>query len=75
MCKIGKGRPSESSSLRPVTTGQRIFPVGGREYQEYSVASLNIKNLMSPTPRNCVLNALILALKDSAEAFVSRRSK
>ena len=55
--------------------GQRIFPVGGREYQEYSVASLNIKNLMSPTPRNCVLNALILALKDSAEAFVSRRSK
>ena len=59
----------------PLIGGQRIFPVGGREYQEYSVASLNIKNLMSPTPRNCVLNALILALKDSAEAFVSRRSK
>ena len=58
-----------------IMLGQRIFPVGGREYQEYSVASLNIKNLMSPTPRNCVLNALILALKDSAEAFVSRRSK
>ncbi len=55
--------------------GQRIFPVGTRGCQEYSVASLNMKNLMSPTPRNCVLNALILALKDSADAFVSRRSK
>ena len=33
-------------------TGQRIFPVGGRGCQEYSVASLNIKNLMSPTPLN-----------------------
>ena len=37
--------------------GQRIFPVGTRRCQEYSVASLNIKNLMSPTPRNCVLNS------------------
>ena len=55
--------------------GQRIFPVGTRGCQEYSVASLNMKNLMSPTPRNCVLNALILALKDSAEAFVSLRLK
>ena len=43
--------------------------------QEYSVASLNMKNLMSPTPRNWVLNALILALKDSADALVSLRSK
>ena len=25
--------------------GQRIFPVGGGIYQEYSVASLNMKNL------------------------------
>ncbi len=33
-------------------SGQRIFPVGGRRCQEYSVASLNIKNLMSPTPLN-----------------------
>ena len=32
--------------------GQRISTVGGRKCQEYSVASLNIKNLMSPTPRN-----------------------
>ena len=55
--------------------GQRIFSVGGRGCQEYRVGSLNIKNLMSPTPRNCVLNALIFALKDSAEAFVSLRSK
>ena len=43
--------------------------------QEYSLASLNMKNLMSPTPRNWLLKALILALKDSAEALVSLRSK
>ena len=55
--------------------GQRIFPVGSRRCQEYSAASLNMKNLMSPTPRNWVLNAFILALKDSAEALVSLRSK
>ena len=49
---------------------------GGRwGFQEYSVASLNMKNLISPTPRNWVLNALILALKDSADALVSLRSK
>lgn len=54
---------------------QRIFPVGTRKNQEYSVANLNIKNLMSPTPRNCDRKALTLALKDSADAFVSLRSK
>ena len=32
--------------------GQRIFPVGGEDVKSYSVASLNMKNLMSPTPRN-----------------------
>ena len=46
-----------------------VFP--SPSYQEYSIASLYIKNLMSPTPLNCPLNALIFALKDSAEAFVS----
>ena len=55
--------------------GQRIFPVGGDGVRSISVASLNMKNLMSPTPRNWVLNALILALKDSADALVSLRSK
>ena len=39
------------------------------------MAGLNMKNLMSPTPRNWVLKALILALKDSDEALVSLRSK
>lgn len=52
-----------------------FFRWAERRCQEYSVASLNMKNLMSPTPRNWVLNALILALKDSADAFVSLRSK
>ena len=31
--------------------------------QEYSFASLYMKNLMSVTPLNCVLNALILGLR------------
>ena len=34
-----------------------------------------MKNLMSPTPLNWVLKAFILALNDSAEAFVSLSSK
>ncbi len=38
-------------------------------------ANLNIKNLMSPTPRNWALKALIFALKDSADALVSLRWK
>ena len=33
-----------------------------------------MKNLISPTPLNCVLNALILALNDSADALVSLSS-
>ncbi len=77
-------RRADSTRVRRITRdgrphkgleGQRIFPVGGCGCQEYSFASLNMKNLMSPTPRNWVLNALILALKDSADALVSRRSK
>ena len=32
--------------------GAADFPGGRGRYQEYSVASLNMKNLMSPTPRN-----------------------
>ncbi len=55
--------------------GSADFSGGWGRCQEYSVASLNMKNLMSPTPRNWVLNALILALKDSADALVSLRSK
>ncbi len=71
---------SEALSLKKHLNGSGIegsadFSGGRRGCQEYSVASLNIKNLMSPTPRNWVLNAFILALKDSAEALVSLRSK
>lgn len=55
--------------------GSADFSGGWGRCQEYSLASLNMKNFISPTPRNWVLKALILALKDSAEAFVSLRSK
>ena len=34
-----------------------------------------IKNGISPTPLNCALNALIFALNDSANAFVSLLTK
>ena len=54
---------------------QRIFLVGTSPYQACCVASLNIKNLISPTLLNCVLKAFALALKDSTEAFVSLSSK
>ena len=47
------------------------FRLVSLSFHEYSVANLNIKNFMSPTPLNCVLKALIFALKDSAEAFVN----
>ena len=47
--------------------GSADFSGWRRKYQESSVANLNMKNLMSPTPRNRVLRALILALKDSAD--------
>lgn len=36
----------------PLNIGSADFPGGWRRCQEYSVASLNMKNLMSPTPRN-----------------------
>ncbi len=55
--------------------GQRIFPVGGSSSQPYCVASLNMKNRTSHTPRSWLRNALILALNDSAEALVNRSSK
>ena len=61
--------------LQGAFAGSADFPGWRGKYHEYSVASLNMKNLMSPTPRNCVLKALILALKDSADALVSLRSK
>ena len=41
----------------------------------YILANLNMKNFTSETPLNKLRKALILALKDSAEAFVSRSSK
>ena len=64
----------------PEIGGQRIFWDSGYfrlagACHEYSVASLNMKNFTSPTPRNCVRKALIFALNDSAEALVSLSSK
>ena len=58
-----------------VFMGQRINLVGGQPSQEYSFVSLYMKNLMSVTPLNCVLKALIFALNDSADALVRRCSK
>ena len=55
---------------------QRIFQVGNPiMHQAYCVASLNMKNLISPTPLNCARNAFTLALNYSADAFVRRLSK
>ena len=45
--------------------------MAGLPSQEYNFESLYMKNLMSVTPLNCVLKALIFALNDSAEALVS----
>ena len=58
-----------------------VFGINGfsrlveRGFQEYSLASLNMKKPMSPTPLKCVRRALILALNDSAEALVNLPSK
>lgn len=45
------------------------------DFQANSLASLKMKNGMSRTPLNCARNALILALKLSAEALVERCPK
>ena len=61
---------------KTIKMDQRIFQVGNPiMYQAYCVASLNMKNLISPTPLNCARNAFTLALNDSADAFVRRLSK
>ncbi len=44
-------KESLSSHIRD-ENGSADFPGGRGRCQEYSVASLNMKNLMSPTPRN-----------------------
>ena len=69
---VGGACPVKSIALR---VGQRINLVGGLPSQEYSFVSLYMKNLMSVTPLNCVLKALIFALNDSADALVRRCSK
>ena len=62
--------------VKLATWDQRIFQVGNPiMHQAYCVASLNMKNLISPTPLNCARNAFTLALNDSADAFVRRLSK
>ena len=45
-------------------------PINQGDYA-YSFVSLKRKNLISVTPLKAVLNALILALKDSAKALVA----
>ena len=45
VCQPGK-------SAEPENPGSADFPGWRRKCQEYSVASLNMKNLISPTPRN-----------------------
>ena len=69
-------QPRYSYSITVSFLDQRIFQVGNPIiYQAYCVASLNMKNLISPTPLNCARNAFTLALNDSADAFVRRLSK
>jgi hypothetical protein len=48
--------------------------VCGDMYYAKIPASLEIKNNISLTPRNCDLNAFTFSLNDSAEAFVERLS-
>ena len=69
------GKAREKTLVKAHIRGQRINLVGGLPSQEYSFVSLYMKNLMSVTPLNCVLKALIFALNDSADALVRRCSK
>ena len=57
----------EFSENQEMCIRDRIYPV--------SLHNLKIKNGISPTPLNCALNALIFALNDSANAFVSLLTK
>ena len=47
----------------------------GFSFYAYNLASLYKKKALSLTPLNCALNALILALNDSAAALVALLSK
>jgi hypothetical protein len=55
--------------------GQSENRVGGGGCQANNFSSLKIKNGISCTPLNWERKALILALKDSAEALVALRVK
>ncbi len=55
-------------------SSQKVF-LGGNEICAYIFDSLKRKKWTSLTPLNLELNALILALKDSAEAFLFLFSK
>ena len=62
--------------MRKLWVSGKIWLVGKANNRHANcVANLNIKNFTSPTPLNCVLKALIFALKDSADALVSLLSK
>ena len=62
------------SFLIVVFKGSSPKVVGFSNYAKI-VVSLNKKKSTFLTPLNCALKVLILALKDSAEAFVLRLSK
>ena len=70
-----------SFTATATSSNAAVFGISGfsrlveRGFQEYSLASLNMKKPMSPTPLKCVRRALILALNDSAEALVNLPSK
>jgi hypothetical protein len=61
-----------SSSIH-LKSSQKVW--GGNEICAYIFDSLKRKKWTSLTPLNLELNALILALKDSAEAFLFLFSK
>ena len=54
---------------------KRLVSGFSRLASSYSLASLNMKNFTLATPLNWLRKALIVALNDSAEAFVNRSSK
>gem|GEM_PF-5388144 len=72
--KLTANCPFKGLMLPKPVTRSLGSPVNSCVYPQI-LATLNKKNFISLTPLSEALNALILALKDSAEAFVERLLK
>lgn len=66
--------PVASSVLNPNFGDNAAHPINQGDYA-YSFVSLKRKNFISVTPLKAALNALILALNDSAKALVALLTK